>query len=137
MIRYSEEQKGQALESINQIGVSKTASALNIPRQTLYKWKAEDSSSMKKASPKARKASKKKAVPASEPINEESVSDATITPISDAPVCEDSPAPDSPAVLTLLSCDDLLEKIKQLEEENRLLRESNVKLKKIVATWIA
>lgn len=40
-IRYTDEQKAQALESIQQIGVAKTSEAMGISLQTLYKWKSQ------------------------------------------------------------------------------------------------
>ncbi len=40
-MRYTNEQKSEALKSIHAIGVTKTAEALKISVQTLYKWHSE------------------------------------------------------------------------------------------------
>lgn len=41
-IRYTDEQKAQALESIQKNGVAKTGEAMGISLQTLYKWKNQN-----------------------------------------------------------------------------------------------
>ena len=38
-MRYTREQKAEALKSIDEIGVAKTVEALKISAQTLYKWR--------------------------------------------------------------------------------------------------
>lgn len=38
-IRYTDEQKQAALESIEKIGISKTSKEMKISTQTLYKWR--------------------------------------------------------------------------------------------------
>ena len=38
-VRYTREQKAEALKSIDEIGVAKTVEALKISAQTLYKWR--------------------------------------------------------------------------------------------------
>lgn len=40
-VRYTEEQKAQALQSVQEIGVAKTSEAMGISLQTLYKWKSQ------------------------------------------------------------------------------------------------
>lgn len=40
-MRYTQEQKAAALKSIEEIGVAKTAEAMSIAVQTLYKWRNE------------------------------------------------------------------------------------------------
>lgn len=51
-IRYTEEQKEKAMESIKSIGVPKTSKELGITTGTLYKWQTEmagDDGAIKKA----------------------------------------------------------------------------------------
>lgn len=43
-VRYTEEQKAQALQSVQEIGVAKTSEAMGISLQTLYKWKSQSGS---------------------------------------------------------------------------------------------
>ena len=40
-MKYTSEQKSEALKSIQEVGVTKTAEALKISVQTLYKWRTE------------------------------------------------------------------------------------------------
>jgi len=40
-MKYTSEQKSEALKSIQDMGVTKTAEALKISVQTLYKWRTE------------------------------------------------------------------------------------------------
>lgn len=40
-MRYTPEQKGEALKSVEEIGVAKTVEALKVSAQTLYKWRGE------------------------------------------------------------------------------------------------
>jgi len=40
-MKYTNEQKSEALKSIQNVGVAKTAEALKISVQTLYKWRTE------------------------------------------------------------------------------------------------
>ena len=40
-MKYTSEQKSEALKSIQDVGVTKTAEALKISVQTLYKWRTE------------------------------------------------------------------------------------------------
>lgn len=94
-IRYTEEEKGKAMESVKRIGVQGTSKELGITAGTLYKWKAEmaGSGAAKKA----------------EIINAKK----------------------------LLTADDMPEKkIRQLEDENRQLRETNEKLRKALAALV-
>lgn len=46
-IHYTEEQKAQALQSIQENGVSKTSEAMGISIQTLYKWRSADAAAPK------------------------------------------------------------------------------------------
>ena len=55
MIRYTDEQKAQALQSIQEIGVAKTNEALGISIQTLYKWKNETGAAQPKTTRTRRK----------------------------------------------------------------------------------
>lgn len=40
-MKYTPEQKAEALESIDRVGVAKTAENLKISTQTLYKWRSD------------------------------------------------------------------------------------------------
>ena len=134
MVRYTAEQKAQALESIKSIGVPKTFEELNISKQTLYKWSAEEKDNQHPAVTKTRKQRKpsatnteaSKIAEMEKPVNH-----------SAAPTSVGTYNTDVEEMQTLLSNDDLLEKINRLEDENRVLRETNVKLKKIIANFIA
>ena len=42
-MKYKPEQKVAALESIKEVGIAKTAEAMKISTQTLYKWRNESS----------------------------------------------------------------------------------------------
>lgn len=134
MVRYTAEQKAQALESIKNIGVPKTSEELNISKQTLYKWNAEEKENQPLAVSKARKPRKVSAAKAEAPKVTE-MEEAIEHPVALASV--DICNTDVQEMQTLLSNDDLLEKINRLEDENRVLRETNVKLKKIIANFIA
>lgn len=134
MVRYTSEQKAQALESIKNIGVPKTSEELNISKQTLYKWSAEEKDNQPPTVSKTRKPRKLSAAKSEAPKVRE-MEDAIDHPV--APTSVDTCNTDVEEMQTLLSNDDLLEKINQLEDENRVLRETNVKLKKIIANFIA
>lgn len=53
-VRYTEEQKAQALQSVQEIGVAKTSEAMGISLQTLYKWKAQTGNTEAAATTKRR-----------------------------------------------------------------------------------
>lgn len=53
-VRYTEEQKAQALQSIVENGVAKTSEAMGISIQTLYKWKNQTTSAEGDATAKRR-----------------------------------------------------------------------------------
>lgn len=58
-MKYTSEQKSEALKSIHDIGVTKTAEALNISIQTLYKWRTEaDAQQPETAKSKSRRTTK-------------------------------------------------------------------------------
>ncbi len=118
MVRYTAEQKAQALESIKSIGVTKASEELNISKQTLYKWNTEAKADQPPAASKTRKPRKKLAAKAEKSEGKMKLVDQS-------------------ELQALLSNDDLLEKINQLENENRSLRTTNVKLKQMIANFIA
>ena len=47
MVRYTNEQKAEIMQSIQEIGVAKTKEKFNVSLQTLYKWKNEASDAPK------------------------------------------------------------------------------------------
>jgi transposase-like protein len=60
-MRYTSEQKSDALKSIQEMGVTKTAEALKISVQTLYKWRSEaDVQQPDAVKPKSRRTAKTK-----------------------------------------------------------------------------
>ena len=60
-MKYTSEQKSAALKSIQDVGVSKTAEALKISVQTLYKWRNEaDTQPSETAKPKGHRTAKTK-----------------------------------------------------------------------------
>lgn len=59
--RYTEEQKAQALASIQEKGVVKTGEEMGISIQTLYKWKSDEKSAGEAQQPKTRGRSRKAA----------------------------------------------------------------------------
>lgn len=62
MVRYTEEQKADALKLVEEIGVQKASEQLHIAVQPLYKWKNGGKQEAKKATPA-------KAKPAQKPSN--------------------------------------------------------------------
>lgn len=112
MIRYSPEQKAEALKMVEEVGVSKTSEAMGISSATLFKWKRETgtqapSRQRTKAAAKKpavqRGASKKAAVEAAK---------------------------------ELLKDDGASAKLRQLEAENADLRDTNAKLRKALAALL-
>lgn len=60
-MKYTNEQKSEALKSIQDVGVAKTAEALKISVQTLYKWRTEaDAQPPEAFKPKGRHTAKTK-----------------------------------------------------------------------------
>ncbi|MDY3815324.1 MAG: transposase [Candidatus Limiplasma sp.] len=53
-VHYTEEQKAQALQSIQENGISKTSEAMGISIQTLYKWRGADTTAAPKTTGKRR-----------------------------------------------------------------------------------
>ena len=60
-MKYTSEQKNEAMKSIQDVGVTKTAEVLKISVQTLYKWRAEaDVQQPDAVKPKSRRTAKTK-----------------------------------------------------------------------------
>lgn len=103
-MRYSAEQKVAALNSISNIGVGKTSETMGISIQTLYKWRAEQTTHSDES--------------VKQPSHEQRMSrENAIESVRD-----------------ILSDNDLLEKIAQLESDNIQLRATIVKLKRVINT---
>ncbi len=106
MVRYTEEQKTQALALIQEKGVMKAKEETGISMQTLYKWRnggedAKAEKSAKKAAPK--RARKVSADTLGELLNDDG---------------------------------GAMEKIAQLESENLKLRAQNEKLRKALQSFL-
>lgn len=106
MIRYTAEQKEEALKRVDEIGVHKTHNEMGIAIQTLYKWRTEkdpEKKTFKKYATRKTSAAK--------------------------------PSVDKD-VKALLSNKDLLAKMKRLEAENEALTSQNLKLKTALLSLI-
>ena len=109
MIRYTAQQKEEALKRMDELGAKKAQQELGISLQTLYKWRTE-------ANP-AKARSKKAAVKEPSKVSKET------TTTTDE-------------LQTLLNDDVLLAKVKKLEEENSQLIQLNLKLKKALQAML-
>lgn len=100
MIRYTAEQKENALNRMKEIGAKKTQEELGISIQTLYKWRTEAEGGVKKTAAKKTVRTRK------------------------------SKKQTGDVKALLQDDDVLLKKLNRLESENAALLETNVKLKK-------
>ena len=124
MIRYSTEQKENALKMIAEVGVAKTSESMGISVPTLSRWKRESD-----GNPPSARTPKKASGKSGKKIT---------TPKS---ATKEATAPAMPAAVEaaralLVEDDSLLQKVKQLEAENASLRETNAKLRTALAALI-
>ena len=127
-MRYTKEQKADAVNSMNEIGVAKTKEKMGIGLQTLYKWKREADGTAKHA-PASKagkvKAGRKSKKATSAPATEESKP------------TEQVAAPNADDIRALLAKDTEAEqKIAALQSEIITLREKNARLRKALASFI-
>lgn len=114
MVRYTQEQKENALKRVEEIGAKQARAELGISMQTLYKWRAEAKVDAGEDSVK-KTAKKKSAKKANKKNDENSIEN----------------------IRALLTEDDALTaKITRLEAENAALIAMNIKLKKALASFI-
>jgi transposase-like protein len=116
MIRYSNEQKAEALNLAAEIGVLKASEQLNISVQTVYKWKrdAEDAAN---PSGRAGKSARKRGASSASAANDEDAA-------YDASPFDDGSKP---------SMKDLQTDNIRLIEENSMLKAENRRLKSAIA----
>lgn len=116
MVRYTKEQKTEALKLVAEQGVTKAKNELGISIQTLYKWKHDADTTTEQ--PKPTKRAKK--VAAKQP---KAVANA-----------QDQKVETAKALLAEPSAAE--EKIAQLEAENAKLRDANQRLRDALAAFI-
>lgn len=114
MVRYTQEQKENALKRVEEIGAKQAGTELGISMQTLYKWRAEAKAAAGEVSEK-KTVKKKTAKKTNQKIVDNSIEN----------------------IRALLAEDDAMAaKIARLEEENAALIAMNSKLKKALASFI-
>lgn len=120
-MKYSTEQKAEALQLMAAVGISEAVEKTGISMATLFRWKKEAGSAVvPKAKGKAtqKEVQKKKALPKGKTTK---IAKETATEAARALLQED---------------DSLLLKIRQLQSENAALESKNAKLKKALAALL-
>lgn len=116
MVRYTEEQKANALKRVDEVGVAKAKDELGISSQTLYKWKHDAGSITEPSKPKKRA----KKLTTDQP---KAAADTQSEKIEVAKALLAEPSA-------------VEEKLAQLEVENAKLRETNARLRTALAAFI-
>ena len=143
MVRYTAEQKNEALTMMAEQGATKTSAALGIAQPTLFAWRraaAEKDgqapvSGQKKRNAKPKTVKKDKAAP-----KQEAEMDETVLPPQDTEAENAIPQPQTASmdeIHAMLTEDEkLIQKLQELETEVIHLRQQNSKLKKMILRLI-
>lgn len=123
MIKYTAEQKRNALSMLNELGLQKTQEATNIPPTTLYRWKKlQDNQSSQDAETATENSLKE--VPSQEVRPEDIV------------VSEDRSADLKQSFLNDRLIQSLLDEIENLKITNDQLRRDNDKYRRVLAVLL-